>query len=182
MTILDIRFRYHWVPFLLQKAVKDRWVGQIIWKKWKTKVYMYHIYAHPLKMLLFVFFFFKFPVVGSSLGVTGKVVIPDSERSGKLFLLLQLVSYLLIHIIKTVPIYSLTKTSLFRPWSRVVNESILGLLDYRIIFRTIFFTWLPECIKKIAYLLCSSVLVQRSTSLDPLETLRKNKVIQINVY
>lgn len=30
-----------------------------------------------------------------------------------------------------------------------------------IIFRTIFFTWLPECIKKIAHPLCGSVLARR---------------------
>lgn len=36
-----------------------------------------------------------------------------------------------------------------------------------IIFRTIFFTWPPDCIKKIAYLLCSSVLAWMFAAQDP---------------
>lgn len=117
-------------------------------------------YLFPfIKYASFLFIFSEFPVLGSSMGVTVKVVIPAEEHSDRLFLLLQLVSYLLIHIINTIPTSSLKKTRLFRLRSRVVNESILGLVDYRIIFRTIFFTWLPECIKKIAYLLCGSVLL-----------------------
>lgn len=39
-----------------------------------------------------------------------------------------------------------------------------ALVDYGIIFRTIFFTWLPECIKKIAYLLCGSVCAEKPIS------------------
>lgn len=54
------------------------------------------------------------------------------------------------------------RTILPRAHSRVANESILcGCVVYRIIFRTIFFTWPPDCIKKIAYLLCGSVLAWR---------------------
>lgn len=49
-------------------------------------------------------------------------------------------------------------TRLFQLRSRVVNESIFGEGLCTLIFRTIFFTWLPECIKKIAHLLCGSVL------------------------
>lgn len=56
---------------------------------------------------------------------------------------------------------------------------------YTIIFRTIFFTWLPECIKKIACLLCGSVLARRSSSQRlsdyTIETLRKIR-IAINVF
>lgn len=82
-------------------------------------------------------------------------------------------------------ILQLLRTTISQRWSRVANESILRLVDYRIIFRTIFFTWLPECIKKIACLLCGSVLAWRSSSQDLLdytiEILRKTRVA-INVF
>lgn len=42
-----------------------------------------------------------------------------------------------------------------------------GCVVYRIIFRTIFFTWAPDCIKKIAYLLCGSVLAWKLTTQGP---------------
>lgn len=57
------------------------------------------------------------------------------------------------------------RTIILRAHSRVANESILcGCVVYKIIFRTIFFTWPPDCIKKIAYLLCGSVLAWKLTT------------------
>lgn len=57
------------------------------------------------------------------------------------------------------------RTILLQAHSRVANESIVcGYVVYKIIFRTIFFTWPPDCIKKIAYLLYGSVLAWKFTT------------------
>lgn len=49
-----------------------------------------------------------------------------------------------------------------------------GCVVYRIIFRTIFFTWAPDCIKKIAYLLCGSVLAWKLTTQGPSDYLARD--------
>lgn len=61
-----------------------------------------------------------------------------------------------------------SRTILLRPrWQLACREwkyparAWLSSPDYRIIFRTIFFTWLPECIKKIVHPLRGSVLARR---------------------
>lgn len=50
-----------------------------------------------------------------------------------------------------------------REWKYPLRDCVVC----RIIFRTIFFTWAPDCIKKIAYLLYGSVLAWRSTTQGP---------------
>lgn len=70
------------------------------------------------------------------------------------------------------------------PDSLACREWKYPLLVYRIIFRTIFFTWPSDCIKKIAYLLCGSVLAWKLATQGPwnYKARIKERMIAINVY